>query len=144
MQAFIKTVDGLVMGSNSFKTVLSFPEWPYQIPVVVMSRSMTEKDVPEKLRDKVTITSQEPIELMRTLKEKQGWSRAYIDGGKIIQSFLRCGLISDIDLFVMPVLLGKGKKLFGDVEKDVDLRLHLSRAHDHGIVENFYEVLRVG
>ena len=34
-EAFLDSVDVLVMGSGSLKTVLSFDEWPYTKPVVV-------------------------------------------------------------------------------------------------------------
>ena len=59
-EAFQESVDVIVMGSGSFRTVLGFGEWPYVKPVVVLSRSMASDDVPENLRDKVEITSLKP------------------------------------------------------------------------------------
>ena len=46
---FMDGVDALVMGSGSLRTVLGFGEWPYSKPVVVLSRSMTQQDLPEQL-----------------------------------------------------------------------------------------------
>ncbi len=34
--AFIAGMDGIVMGSGTFAAVLSFPEWPYSKPLVVL------------------------------------------------------------------------------------------------------------
>lgn len=37
-KSFISTVDGLIMGRNSYEKVLSFDEWPYgNLPVVVLN-----------------------------------------------------------------------------------------------------------
>ena len=39
--AFMAGVDGIIMGSGSLRTVLTFGEWPYRKPVIVMSGSLT-------------------------------------------------------------------------------------------------------
>ena len=38
-------------------------------------------------------------------------SPVYVDGGQIIQSFLRLGLIDDMTITQVPVLLGDGRPL---------------------------------
>ncbi|MCI0599276.1 MAG: dihydrofolate reductase family protein [Beijerinckiaceae bacterium] len=52
----------------------------------------------------------------------EGWRRAYADGGNVIQSFLKEGLISGMVLTWVPALLGDGISLFGRMEADVALR----------------------
>jgi dihydrofolate reductase len=47
---------------------------------------------------------------MASLSE-QGWKRAYVDGGKIIQSFMREGLIADMTVTIVPILIGAGKSV---------------------------------
>ena len=110
--AFMASVDGLVMGRGSFDNALTFGEWPYQKSIVVMSSTLTDADIPEELQTRVRLSSQTPELLMQEL-DSEGWKRAYVDGGKIVQSFLRAGLISDITLTHVPILIGEGLPLFG-------------------------------
>jgi dihydrofolate reductase len=81
--AFMASVDGLVMGRGSFQTVLTFGEWPYEKSVVVMSQTLSQDDVPEAIADRVTRL--DPAGVMKMLDEK-GWSRVYVDGGRVVQS----------------------------------------------------------
>ncbi|MEG3641301.1 dihydrofolate reductase family protein [Magnetococcus sp. PR-3] len=136
--AFMAGVDGLVMGRGSFKTLLTFDAWPYQKPVVVMSHSLTPADVPDALQNKVQITQLGPKALMAQL-HTQGWQQAYIDGGLVIQSFIRLGLIADITLTTIPILIGEGIRLFGMVDQDIDLKLIQSRSFASGLVQNHYQ-----
>lgn len=139
--SFIANIDALVMGSGSFRTVLSFNTWPYQLPVYVMSTSLTHKDVPEDLRDKVFIVNSSPKELMHILYEK-GLKKIYVDGGQIVQSFIQNKLVDEITITLIPILIGKGKRLFGDVEKDIDLELLHSKSFKIGFVQNHYKVIK--
>jgi dihydrofolate reductase len=47
---FIASVDGLVMGRGSYQKILTFAEWPYKKTVIVMSRSLTNEDIPDELK----------------------------------------------------------------------------------------------
>ena len=138
-EAFMESVNGLVMGSGSFRTALTFGAWPYEKPVVVLSKTLTPKDIPDELRDKVSISEQAPRQVMASLSE-QGWQRAYIDGGKIIQSFMREGLIDDMTVTLVPILIGAGKRMFGAVDADIDLQLLEARSFPSGLVTIRYKV----
>ena len=139
-EAFMASIDGLVMGSGSFRTALTFGAWPYEKPVIVLSNTLKTNDIPEELRDKVSISQQTPRQVMASLSE-QGWQRAYIDGGKIIQSFLREGLIADMTVTIVPILIGTGKRMFGALDADIDLQLQESKSFPSGLVTTRYKVL---
>lgn len=140
-EAFMDGVDGIIMGRGSYENVLTFGDWPYSKPVVVMSRSLSPSDLPLTLRDKVRLTSLTPAALMQSLA-KDGWARAYVDGGKVVQSFIRDGLIDDIVLATIPILIGEGLSLFGAIEADIDLELLHTAAFPSGIVQTHYQVRR--
>lgn len=140
---FMASVDGLIMGRGSYEKVLTFGEWPYAKPVVVLSRSLSPRDLREDLAGKVRIVDAAPKEIMRTLSE-EGWRRAYIDGGQIIQAFLRDGLIADMILTRVPILLGGGIPLFGPLDNDIALRHVGTKAYGSGLVHSKYEVVGVG
>ena len=139
-EEFTKNMDVLVMGSGTFKTVLSFNQWPYKMHTYVMSKTLTQNDVPEELQNMVTIKSLSPEELMKFLYEN-GFKKVYVDGGKLVQSFLSKGLIEEITLTQIPILIGKGKRLFADIEKDIDLELVESKQMKFGFLQNHYRVL---
>jgi dihydrofolate reductase len=138
---FMASVDGLIMGSGSFKNVLTFGAWPYKKPVMVMSHSLTEEDIPPELEGRVRLTGLSPQELMKSL-EREGWKRAYVDGGLLVQSFIRAGLIKDINITVIPILLGDGLPLFGPIKGDIDLKLMGSESFGSGLVQNRYELIK--
>jgi len=140
-EAFMEGVDGIIMGRGSYENVLTFGDWPYSKPVIVMSRSLSPSDLPLALRDKVRLTSLTPAALMQSVA-KDGWARAYVDGGKVVQSFIRDGLIDDIVLATIPILIGEGLSLFGATEEDIDLKLLNTAAFPSGIVQSHYQVTR--
>jgi dihydrofolate reductase len=138
-ERFIASVDAIVMGSGTFEKVLTFDEWPYRKHVIVMSQSLRSDTIPAALSRKVHITSDAPKATLEKMS-KQGWRRAYIDGGQVIQSFLRAGLIDDIIVTRVPLLLGNGRPLFGPLHRDVKLDHVETTAFPSGLVQSRYRV----
>lgn len=138
--AHMASVDGLVMGRGTFQKVLTFGEWSYKKPVIVMSQSLQKQDIPEEIADKVRLTRLDPSGVMKMLDD-EGWSRAYIDGGKVVQSFLRAGLINDIALTQIPILIGEGLSLFGTLDADIDLEHLDTNTFPSGLVTSCYRIL---
>jgi dihydrofolate reductase len=64
----------------------------------------------------------------------------YIDGGQVMHSFLREGLVADIVISTFPVLLCSGKPLFGVLPHDIDLTLLSSRSFPSGLVQSHYRL----
>lgn len=137
---FLANIDVIVMGSGSYRTVLGFDAWPYEKPVVVMSNTLSQGDVPAELQGKVEMTGLDPQSLMDEM-ERRGWTRVYVDGGAIVQSFMRLGLVQDLKLAIVPILIGDGIRLFGDLPADVDLKLTETKGFASGLVEMRYCVI---
>jgi dihydrofolate reductase len=137
---FFGSIDVLVMGRGSFEKVLEFDPWPYgSKQVIVLSKNL--KEVPDKLRDTVKIDSSSPQEFVEKLS-REGYKHIYLDGGKIIQSFLREDLVDEITLTTIPVLIGAGRALFGALDKDVKLHLLENKSWDNGFVQSKYQMLK--
>ena len=64
-----------------------------------------------------------------------------VNGGRIVQSFIKAGLVEDMTVTFVPILLGDGLRLFGEVDSDIDLKLVKSRAFQSGLVSNHYELV---
>ena len=142
---FIDTVDGIIFGRKTYEVVLNLTsgKWPYTKPVIVLSRTLNQSDISLHLNDKVTVTNQSPADLLDTV-DQQGWKRAYIDGAMTIQSFLKTGLIEDLIITILPVLIGEGIPLFGNIPHDINLKLITSRQFPSGLLQSHYRVLYSG
>jgi len=110
---FMADVDALVMGRRTFETVVGFGEWIYDKPVFVLSETMGS--VPAGLEGKAEIVRGEPQRVIDFLQGR-GLTRLYVDGGRVVQSFLREDLIDELIITRIPVLLGAGIPLFGELE----------------------------
>ncbi len=139
-QAFMSTIDALVMGRNTFEKVLSFGEWPYgTLPVIVLSHHPLTPA--ESVPTTVTFSNESPTELVARLGA-QGMKHLYIDGGQTIQSFLAAQLIDELTITVIPILIGTGKPLFGPLPQDVRLVHLATQAYEFGFVQHKYRVCR--
>jgi dihydrofolate reductase len=137
--AFIADKDVIVMGRGSYEKALTFDPWPYDRPVVVLSQQLADAPVPEALKGKVRFSTRAPKDEMEALAE-QDVHRVYVDGGQVVQSFLREGLIADMVITTIPVLIGSGRPLFGAVSQDIDLKLVSSRSFPSGLVQSTYRL----
>jgi dihydrofolate reductase len=139
---FMSSIDCLIMGRNSMEMISSFnltPEqWPYKdARVIVLSNTI--KEPPENLKGKVEMYSGELSALVEKL-EQEGYEHAYIDGGKTIQAFLNLNLINEITITRIPILLGKGKSLFGKTTQEIKLENVKSKAFPNDFVQVHYKV----
>jgi dihydrofolate reductase len=138
--AFMASVDTVVLGRNTFDVVLPMSEtWFYSKPVYVLTTRPLA--LPDRLKDKVESGRGSPPEIV-ALMEKRGAKRLYVDGGKTIQDFLNAGLIDDLVITRIPVLIGEGIPLFGPLAGDVRLTLESSRVLAGGAVQSTYRVIR--
>lgn len=137
--AFIADKDVIVMGRGSYEKALTFDPWPYDLPVVVLSKQLADAPVPEALTGKVRFSRRSPKDEMNNLAE-QNVRRVYVDGGQVVQSFLRDGLIADMVITTIPVLIGSGRPLFGALSQDIDLKLVSCRSFPSGLVQSSYRL----
>jgi len=128
-------IDAIVIGRGTFDKVLTFPSWPYEKKVFVLSSSI--KQVPERVIDKATILSMKPTALLRYLSDK-GFSSIYVDGGKVIQDFLKENLIDELIISKVPVLIGTGIPLFGYLDHDIQFNHMKTAVASNGLVRSYY------
>ncbi len=136
---FMASVDALVIGRNTFETVLAYPEWPYgkKRVVVLSSKPLDFSGVRE---GRVEQMSGAPAEIVSKLAAR-GVKHIYVDGGITIQAFLRAGLIQRLIITRVPVLIGEGIPLFGALPADVRLKHVATRHYPSGLVQTEYQVL---
>ncbi len=134
--ALMNEIEAIVMGKTTYETVIGFGiDWPYQKPVFVLSNTL--KIIPDNLSDKVFLLAGTPQEILAKIHQK-GFYKLYIDGGRTIQNFLSEDLIDELRITTIPILLGGGFSLFGDLSKSlafdhIDSKLYLNQ-----LVQNHY------
>ena len=107
-----------------------------------MSRTLSESDLDASLQGKVFLCAGTPTDGLFMAAE-MGWKKAYLDGGQLIQSFLRDGLVDDLVITRLPILIGQGKPLFGGLTSDVVLEHLSTRTFPFsGFVQSHYRIRR--
>jgi len=136
-QAFLDTVDTVVMGRHTYEKVLSFDvDWPFGDRRVAIL-STRSANIPAALADRVSWMSGEPRRVAQQLAA-EGATHAYVDGGTTIQSFLRARLVQRLIVTRVPILLGQGIPLFGRLDGDVALQHRRTVAYPNGMVQSEY------
>ena len=135
--AFMATVDALVIGRKTYETVLTFDTWPYgEKPVYVLSTRALAPALPGAVVERL---SGAPVEIVAQLAAR-GVGHVYVDGGITIQGFLQAGLIQRLIITRVPVLIGEGIPLFGALPHDVRLRHVATRQYASGLVQSEYQI----
>lgn len=132
---FMDGTDAILMGRVTFDVVSHFRPWPYDKPVLVATSSLRE--VPEDLTGSVQLVAGSPTELSATARAA-GHRSLYVDGGRLITSFLAADLIDTMIISRLPVVLGDGIPLFGHLPHRTWWQHESSRSYATGIVQSTY------
>ena len=133
---FISKIDAIVIGRGTFEKVLTFPTWPYNKKVFVLSNSI--KQIPDSLQNEVTLLAMKPKDVLAYLSNS-GLTSIYVDGGKVIQEFLREDLVDELIISKAPVLIGSGIPLFGYVDNDLRFKHIRTETFSNGLIRSYYE-----
>ena len=136
--AFMADIDVLLMGRETFDKVSSFPDWPYRGKRVVV---LSHRPLAGPYAAYVERRAGEPAAVLRGVQE-EGARHVYLDGGRTIQDFLRAGLVDELVITSVPVLLGSGRRLFGELAGDLPLATVSSHLYPFGFVQTVYRVDR--
>ena len=139
-KAFVDSVDTVVLGRNTYETVLAFSEWPYAGKRVVVL-STGSPHIPDSLSERVEIMSGSATECALRLSN-DGARHVYVDGGTTIQGFLNAGLIDELTITRLPILIGDGVPLFGKLDRDMRLKHVETKSYESGFVQSNYRALR--
>ena len=132
---FAKGIDTILMGWNTYYQViteLSPTEWIYS-DFVTYVFTHNEMDSTKQIR----FTSQDPGDLLRSLKSKDGKNIWICGGANLIRQLVCDDLIDQYYISVIPTLLGSGIRLFGDAGKEMKLKLLKTQTYN-GITDLIY------
>lgn len=79
-----------------------------------------------------------PKELLNYLSVN-GFSSIYVDGGKVIQEFLKEDLVDKLIISKVPVLIGSGIPLFDYLDTDLQFKHLQTQVSSNGLVRSYYD-----
>ena len=85
-----------------------------------------------------TILGRYEADSIRSLKERVDGDLYVSGSGTLVQAMLADGLVDELHLFVFPLTLGAGQRLFGDGSPPTKLTLRGTDAYDSGVVHLAY------
>jgi dihydrofolate reductase len=143
-ERFYADVGALVMGSKTYEFILDHEakggEWPYAgKPTWVL----TSRDLPRPHDADVRMVSIGVAELYDDLVAAAGDRNVWVvGGGSVASQFADEGLLDEVQVTVVPVVLGGGKPLFERRLPGGPMQLEGTRTFDNGMVELRYELTR--
>jgi len=133
----------LVLGRRTYQIFEAY--WPYQ-PVddpiaktlnaakkYVASRTLTTLDW-----NNSTLLHGDVVPAISALKAQPGPDLQMIGSGNLIQTLQAAAQIDEYNVWTFPVVLGRGKRLFGEAARPSALRLVRSRTSVSGVVMSTY------
>lgn len=139
--AFMDEVGAVIMGRRTYEFVRAMgDEWPYAGKRALVLSSRTLVGVP----DGVLPTARGMAGAIETAR---GWTKKdiWIVGGAVaMQSALDGDHVDTIEMFLVPVLLGRGLPLIADLEHRQDLSFEGIESYQDGVVKLTYATRKPG
>jgi len=133
-------IDLIILGANTYKMFIDF--WPTEksskelmanrineTPKLVFSNSLEKVEWGKW--DNASLENGDAMQALRKLKEKDGKNLILWGSLSLFRSLLAAGLIDQIEIRTVPVILGKGIRLFESSER-ITLETIGTRQYDNG------------
>lgn len=134
---FYGNVGASIMGAKTYEKALTLTGGiDNKMPTYVV----TGRQLPAPTGSDITFYSAELPPLLELIRKKVRKDIWLVGGGQLARSFFKEGLIDNVILSAIPVILGEGISLFGEIEKTIDLDLVKAVSYSSGIVQTHYAV----
>ncbi len=132
---FVKTVDSVILGRKTYDWVMrQVSEFPHADKNSFIITRTTRPSI-----GNTTFYTGKLKVLISTLKAKQG-KNIFIDGGaEVVNELLKEDLIDEFIISIIPVMVGKGIKLFKDGRPELKLELVSTKQFDKGLIQLHYK-----
>jgi len=136
----IAATDALLLGRMTYQIFAAYwPNAPADDPIARKLNSVPKYVVSTTLKkvewNNSTLISRNLAEEVAKLKQQPGSGTLTVTGsGKLAQSLMRLNLVDEYELWIHPIILGSGKRLFADGIGPLNLKLENTRKTGSGIV----------
>jgi dihydrofolate reductase len=139
MDDWIRRADGVLLGRKTYEIFAA--HWPYVTGDDPMAAKLNSvrKHVVSRTLDRVdwnnsSLVKGDVVAAIRRLKDEPGSELQVHGSGDLIQTLLEHHLIDEFRLWIFPVLLGTGKRLFANGTVPVRLKLAETQTSSTGVV----------
>jgi dihydrofolate reductase len=142
------SMDALLLGRRTYEIFAGYwPSAPEEIPFTRLLNDVSKYVASRTLAGPLAWPGSTLVDgdLVKGVDEiKARHDEVHVIGSlDLVQSLLRAGLVDRLNLWVYPVLLGGGKRVFGDGTVPTALRLTESVTYPNGTVHVVYEPIGV-
>jgi dihydrofolate reductase len=146
MTDWVRRMDGLVLGRRTYEIFAA--SWPYAAaddPMAVKLNSVRKYVASRTLKrvdwSNSTLLVGDVADAIRKLKGESGGELQVHGSGELIQTLLRHDLIDQFRIWLFPVVLGTGKRLFGEGTVPAALKLVETQTSSTGVVLQVHDVV---
>ena len=105
---FLSQTGAMLMGRRTYDVVMGFGEWPYGQTPVFVATTRPLQNAPAT----VTVVQGDIKDLCEKARAFADGKNVYLDGGSLVTQALDAGCVDEMILTVVPVLVGKGSRLY--------------------------------
>lgn len=138
MVPFIATIDTAIMGRKTLDAgggSGSLSGW--KMDFYIFSRSQ-----PAGVRNGITFVNEDAAVLIHQLRQSKGKDIWLMGGGELASEFLREDLVDELNLGIVPVLLGEGIRLFPGGFPQRNFALLENKRYAKGLISLKYRLVR--
>jgi dihydrofolate reductase len=134
-QTFVDSVDTVIMGKRTYDWVLKHAAYPH---IDKKSFIITSSTLPAI--GNIEFYNGDLKELIYSLKKQKG-KTIFCDGGAmVVNQLLRINAFDELIISIIPILVGKGIKLFENKGEMKNLKLLKCQNFESGLIQLHYQV----
>jgi dihydrofolate reductase len=141
VETMLGSIDGILLGHSTYEGFAAY--WPNStqaeaskmnaLPKFVASTTLTHPT-----RSNSTIMADDVPRVVARMKQEPGKDLAIIGSSGLASTLGAHGLIDEYRFFVVPVLLGGGKRFLDDLPDRIQLTLEDTHISGSGVVTHYY------
>lgn len=135
MQEAIEETGAVIMGMRTYELgdpALYADHYEFQVPIFIVTHNIPEVLPKENDRLTFTFVTDGLLSAVKQAKAAAKDKAVQVVGGvDIINQLMKAGLVDEFGMDIMPILLGKGKRLFTD-ETLVNIKLEKIKCSEEG------------
>jgi dihydrofolate reductase len=150
-RTLIKNVGAILMGRNTYEGFVSY--WPTasaeagddpviaermnNLPKVVFSSTL--KKVQWGKWGRIRLVKKNAAQVVARMKKEEGKDIIIYGSATLVSRLLKEGLIDELQILLQPIILGRGRPEFKDLNNRYSLRLEKSKVFMTGAVVLYYQ-----
>jgi dihydrofolate reductase len=130
----------MLLGRTTYEIFAAYwPNQPDDVPFAAFLNSIPKYVASRTLKEPMewantTLIKGDVAEEVRKLKEQPGKDIAVLGSGDLVQTLMEHGLVDEYALWIHPIVLGSGKRVFRDGGPNIPLRLVDSKTSGTGVL----------